>query len=90
VSSTQVFDKRENISATVTECTYGSLVGPSITKVVVLTYEALSAPVPAALEKLDLEAAQKDIGGSLKLTRYKGLATPPGFSGAPRPAGHLR
>ena len=76
VSSTQVFDKRYNISGTLTECTYGSLTGLSITKVVVLTYEALSAPVPAALEKADLQAAQKDSGGSLKLTRYKGLGHP--------------
>jgi hypothetical protein len=76
-SSTQVFDKRDNISGTLTECTYGSLAaGPSITKVVVLTYEALSAPVPADLEKVDLIAAQRDSGGSLKLTRYKGLGHP--------------
>ena len=76
VSSTQVFDKREKISGTYTECTYGSLTGLSITKVVVLTYEALSAQVPASLEKADLRAAQRESGGSFKLTRYNGLGHP--------------
>ncbi len=75
VSSTQVFDKRYNISGTLTECTYGSLTGLSITKVVVLTYEALSAPVPAALEKADLQAAQKD-SGDLEFDALQGLGPP--------------
>jgi len=76
LSSTQVFDKKDNISGTVTECTYGSLTGLDLTKVVVLTYEALSAQVPASVEKADLRAAQKESGGSLKLTRYNGLGHP--------------
>ena len=41
-----------------------------------LTYEALSAPVPAAVEKADLKAAQTATGGTFKLTRYKGLGHP--------------
>jgi len=76
VSSTQIFDKKENISGTVTECSYGSLTGLGITKVVLLTYEALSAQVPASVEKSDLQAAQKESGGSVKLTRYNGLGHP--------------
>jgi hypothetical protein len=75
VSSTRVFDKRDNISGTITECTYGSPIS-GVTKVVVLTYEALSAPVPAAVEKSDLQAVQKEGGGSFKVTRYKGLGHP--------------
>ncbi len=69
-SGTQTFDKKDNISGTFTECTYGSLTS---TKVVLLTYEALSAPVPAAVEKTDLRA---DSGGTFKVTRYKGLGHP--------------
>jgi hypothetical protein len=75
VSSTQIFDKKDKISGTFTECTYGSITA-GVAKVVVLTYEALSAPVPAAVEKIDLQAAQKESGGSLKVTRYKGLGHP--------------
>ena len=47
-----------------------------VTKVVLLTYEALSAPVPAAVEKTDLQAAQKEGGGFFKVTRYNGLGHP--------------
>jgi hypothetical protein len=75
-SSTQIFDKRDNISGTFTECTYGSLTGLGLTKVVVLTYEALSAPVPAAVEKMDLQKAQSESGGTLKVVRYNGLGHP--------------
>jgi len=75
LSNTQIFDKKEKISGTYTECTYGSLTS-GLTKVVVLTYEALSAPVPAAAVKADLQAAQKEGGGSFKVTRYKGLGHP--------------
>ncbi len=57
VSSTQIFDKKNGISGTFTECIYGSLIS-GVTKVVELTYEALSAPVPAAVEKADQKAAQ--------------------------------
>jgi len=74
VSGTQIFDKKDGTSGTFTECTYGSLT--DVAKVVGLTYEALSAPVPAAVEKADLRAAQKESGGYLKLTRYKGLGYP--------------
>ena len=42
----------------------------------VLTYEALSAQVPASVEKADLQAAQKESGGSAKVTRYNGLGHP--------------
>jgi len=38
VSSTQIFDKKENISGTVTECSYGSLTGLGVLKAVLLTY----------------------------------------------------
>jgi hypothetical protein len=75
VSSTEIFDKTDNISGTFTECTYGSLTS-GVTKVVVLNYEALSAPVPAAVEKSDLQAVQNESGGSFKVTRYKGLGHP--------------
>jgi len=59
VSSTQIFDKEDNISGAYTECTYGSLTGSGVTKAVVLTYEALSAQVPASVEKADLQAAER-------------------------------
>jgi hypothetical protein len=73
-SSTQAFDKKADITGTFTDCTYGSLTSSSITKVVVLTYEALSAPVPATDEKADLREARD--GGSFKVTRYLGLGHP--------------
>ena len=73
-SSTRIFDKKDNISGTFTECTYGSLT--SFTKVVVITYEALSAPVPAAFIKSDLKAELGEIGGIFKVTRYNGLGHP--------------
>ncbi len=76
VSSTQIFDKKENISGTVTECSYGSLTGLGVLKAVLLTYEALSAPVRASVEKADLQAAQRESGGSVKVTRYNGLGHP--------------
>jgi hypothetical protein len=76
VSGTQIFDQKDNISGTFTECTYGSLSGLAVTKAVVLTYEALSAPVPASVEKADLQAAENKSGGSLKVTRYNGLGHP--------------
>jgi hypothetical protein len=75
-SSTYVFDKTENITGTFTDCTYGSLAGLGITKAVELTYEALSAQVPAALEKSDLQKEQSESGGTLKVTRYNGLGHP--------------
>jgi hypothetical protein len=76
VSGTQIFDQKDNISGTFTECTYGSLSGLAVTKAVVLTYEALSGPVPASVEKADLQAAENKSGGSLKVTRYNGLGHP--------------
>jgi len=75
-SGTQIFDKKDNISGTVTECTYGSITGLAITKAVLLTYEALSAQVPASVEKADLQAPQKESGGAVKVTRYNGLGHP--------------
>jgi hypothetical protein len=69
-SGTQTFDKKDNISGTYTDCTYGSITS---TKVVLLSYEVLSAPVPAAVEKMDLQA---ESSGSSKVTRYKGLGHP--------------
>jgi hypothetical protein len=75
-SGTQIFDKNDNISGTVTECTYGSLTGLGVTKDVLLTYEALSAQVPASVEKADLQAAETKSGGTLKVTRYNGLGHP--------------
>jgi hypothetical protein len=47
-----------------------------LTKVVVLTCEALSAPVPAAVEKMDLQKEQSESGGTLKVVRYNGLGHP--------------
>jgi len=56
-----------------------------------VSYEALSAPVPAAVGKIDLQAAQNESGGSFKVTRYKGLRPPAWLLklGAPRPGGQL-
>ncbi|HTW10365.1 MAG TPA: hypothetical protein VME46_22870 [Acidimicrobiales bacterium] len=78
-SGTQIFDKRDNISGAFTDCTYGSLTSNSPTsfaKVVIITYEALSAPVPAAFIKSDLKAELGEIGGIFKVTRYNGLGHP--------------
>jgi len=74
-SGTQIFDKKDNISGSFTDCTYGSLT-PVDTKEVVLVYEALSAQVPVSVEKTDLQAALTGGGDSFKLTRYQGLGHP--------------
>ena len=56
-----------------------------------VSYEALSEPVPAAVGKIDLQAAQNESGGSFKVTRYKGLGHPAWLLklGAPRLGGQL-
>jgi hypothetical protein len=74
-SSTQIFDKKDNISVTFTDCTYGSLTSVD-PKEVLLTYGALSAQVPASVERTDLQGTQAESGAYFKVTRYNGLGHP--------------
>jgi hypothetical protein len=79
LKDTSIIDKKDGISATAVDCTYGKETSTaSIAKAVTLTYEQLSKRLSSSEIKQDLLNAQKQAvgGATLKTASYSGLGVP--------------